>query len=103
MDCRSWPDRSAVTKNATPPTMNQGFHKAKLQRVWDGPTAVAMPAVSDRSTSSTTTPRTNKAAPTNDGRRRAAVPVVPAVVDGSFFAWPKGRLLPTRAPVRRGR
>jgi 1-acyl-sn-glycerol-3-phosphate acyltransferase len=32
--------------------------------------------------------------------RRAGVPVVPAVVDGSFYAWPKGRLLPTRHPVR---
>jgi hypothetical protein len=25
---------------------------------------------------------------------------VPAVVDGSFFAWPKGQLLPHRHPVR---
>ncbi len=32
--------------------------------------------------------------------RKAGVPVVPAVVDGSFFAWPKGRLLPQRHPVR---
>lgn len=32
--------------------------------------------------------------------RRAQVPVIPAVVDGSFIAWPKGRLLPSRHPVR---
>ena len=32
--------------------------------------------------------------------RRAGVPVVPAVVDGSFNAWPKGQLLPGRHPVR---
>jgi 1-acyl-sn-glycerol-3-phosphate acyltransferase len=32
--------------------------------------------------------------------RKAGVPVVPAVVDGSFAAWPKGQLLPGRHPVR---
>ena len=32
--------------------------------------------------------------------RRAGVLVVPAVVDGSYYAWPKGRLLPTRSFTR---
>jgi 1-acyl-sn-glycerol-3-phosphate acyltransferase len=32
--------------------------------------------------------------------RKAKVPVIPAVVDGSFRAWPKGQLLPGRHPVR---
>lgn len=32
--------------------------------------------------------------------RKAKVPVIPAVVDGSFGAWPKGRLLPRAHPVR---
>src|SRR5687767_5751448 len=32
--------------------------------------------------------------------RKAGVPVVPAVVDGSFFAWPEGRLLAQGHPVR---
>jgi 1-acyl-sn-glycerol-3-phosphate acyltransferase len=32
--------------------------------------------------------------------RKAKVPVILAVVDGSFRAWPKGRLLPGRHPVR---
>jgi 1-acyl-sn-glycerol-3-phosphate acyltransferase len=32
--------------------------------------------------------------------RKAGVPVIPAVVDGSFRAWPKGQLLPGRHPVR---
>ena len=33
--------------------------------------------------------------------RKAGVPVIPAVVDGSFEAWPKGQQLPARAiPVR---
>jgi 1-acyl-sn-glycerol-3-phosphate acyltransferase len=32
--------------------------------------------------------------------RKAEVPVVPAVVDGSFYAWPKGRVLPASHPVR---
>ncbi len=32
--------------------------------------------------------------------RRAGVPVIPVVIDGSFKAWPKGRLLPGTAPVR---
>jgi 1-acyl-sn-glycerol-3-phosphate acyltransferase len=32
--------------------------------------------------------------------RKAKVPVIPAVIDGSFRAWPKGRLLPGSHPVR---
>jgi 1-acyl-sn-glycerol-3-phosphate acyltransferase len=32
--------------------------------------------------------------------RKAKVPVIPAVVDGSFGAWPKGQLLPGRHPIR---
>jgi 1-acyl-sn-glycerol-3-phosphate acyltransferase len=32
--------------------------------------------------------------------RRAGVPVIPAVVDGSFYAWPKGQPLPVHHPVR---
>ena len=32
--------------------------------------------------------------------RKAKVPVIPAVIDGSFGAWPKGRPLPQRYPVR---
>jgi 1-acyl-sn-glycerol-3-phosphate acyltransferase len=32
--------------------------------------------------------------------RKAGVPVVPAVVDGSFRAWPKGQILPHPGPVR---
>ena len=32
--------------------------------------------------------------------RKAGVPVVPAVIDGSFRAWPKHTLLPRRYPVR---
>jgi 1-acyl-sn-glycerol-3-phosphate acyltransferase len=32
--------------------------------------------------------------------RKAGVPVVPAVVDGSYAAWTKGRKLPTPHPVR---
>jgi 1-acyl-sn-glycerol-3-phosphate acyltransferase len=32
--------------------------------------------------------------------RKAKVPVLPAVVDGSFRAWPKGQLLPGRHRVR---
>jgi 1-acyl-sn-glycerol-3-phosphate acyltransferase len=32
--------------------------------------------------------------------RKAEVPVIPAVVDGSFKAWRKGKLLPSRHPVR---
>lgn len=31
--------------------------------------------------------------------RRAKVPVIPAVVDGTFEAWPKGRKLPSHFPV----
>ena len=32
--------------------------------------------------------------------RRAGVPVVPAVIDGSYLAWPKSRSLPRRHPIR---
>ena len=32
--------------------------------------------------------------------RRAQVPVIPAVVTGSFEAWPRGRTLPLARPVR---
>jgi 1-acyl-sn-glycerol-3-phosphate acyltransferase len=32
--------------------------------------------------------------------RKAEVPVIPVVVDGTFRAWPKGKLLPARHPVR---
>lgn len=32
--------------------------------------------------------------------RKAKVPVIPAVIDGSFYAWPKGQLLPGRHPIR---
>jgi 1-acyl-sn-glycerol-3-phosphate acyltransferase len=32
--------------------------------------------------------------------RKAKVPVVPAVIDGSFAAWPKGSVLPSPHPVR---
>lgn len=32
--------------------------------------------------------------------RKAKVPVIPAVVDGSYGAWPKGQLLPSPHPVR---
>ena len=32
--------------------------------------------------------------------RRAGVPVVPAVIDGSFQAWPKGAKFPRRHPIR---
>ena len=32
--------------------------------------------------------------------RKAKVPVIPAVVDGSFDAWPKGRALPQSHPIR---
>ena len=32
--------------------------------------------------------------------RKAGVPVVPAVVEGSFAAWPRGQLLPSPRPVR---
>lgn len=32
--------------------------------------------------------------------RRAGVPVIPAVVDGSFEAWPKGAKLPRPHPLR---
>ena len=32
--------------------------------------------------------------------RRAGVPVIPAVIDGSFDAWPKGRPLPSAHPIR---
>ena len=32
--------------------------------------------------------------------RKAKVPVIPAVVDGSFGAWPKGRKLFQRHPIR---
>jgi 1-acyl-sn-glycerol-3-phosphate acyltransferase len=32
--------------------------------------------------------------------RKAKVPVVPAVIDGSFKAWPKGKIVPGRHPVR---
>ncbi len=32
--------------------------------------------------------------------RRAGVPVVPAVIDGSFAAWPKGAKMPRRYPIR---
>lgn len=32
--------------------------------------------------------------------RRAGVPVVPAVIDGAFEAWPRNRLLPRPAPIR---
>jgi 1-acyl-sn-glycerol-3-phosphate acyltransferase len=32
--------------------------------------------------------------------RKAKVPVIPAVIDGSFRAWPKGQALPDRHPVR---
>jgi 1-acyl-sn-glycerol-3-phosphate acyltransferase len=31
--------------------------------------------------------------------RKARVPVIPAVIDGSFRAWPKGQTLPDRHPV----
>lgn len=32
--------------------------------------------------------------------RKAGVPVIPAVVDGSFAAWPKDQKLPTPHPIR---
>jgi 1-acyl-sn-glycerol-3-phosphate acyltransferase len=32
--------------------------------------------------------------------RKADVPVIPAVIDGSFHAWPKGKKLPVGHPVR---
>ncbi|WP_428939100.1 lysophospholipid acyltransferase family protein [Fontivita pretiosa] len=32
--------------------------------------------------------------------RRAAVPIIPAVVDGSFGAWPRGALLPRPGHIR---
>ena len=32
--------------------------------------------------------------------RRADVPVIPAVIEGSFQAWPKGAKLPRRHPIR---
>ena len=32
--------------------------------------------------------------------RKAGVPVVPAVIDGSFLAWPKGKKIPGPHPVR---
>ena len=32
--------------------------------------------------------------------RRAGVPVVPVVIDGSYEAWPKGRKLPRAHPIR---
>jgi 1-acyl-sn-glycerol-3-phosphate acyltransferase len=32
--------------------------------------------------------------------RKARVPVIPTVIDGSFRAWPKGQLIPGRHPVR---
>jgi 1-acyl-sn-glycerol-3-phosphate acyltransferase len=32
--------------------------------------------------------------------RKAKVPVIPTVIDGSFRAWPKGQALPHRRPVR---
>jgi 1-acyl-sn-glycerol-3-phosphate acyltransferase len=32
--------------------------------------------------------------------RRAGVPVVPAVIDGAYQAWPKGVMLPRSMPIR---
>lgn len=32
--------------------------------------------------------------------RRANVPVIPAVIDGSFKAWRKGHIFPQRTPIR---
>jgi 1-acyl-sn-glycerol-3-phosphate acyltransferase len=31
--------------------------------------------------------------------RRAGVPIVPAAIDGSFAAWPRGRKLPRFHPI----
>jgi len=32
--------------------------------------------------------------------RRAGVPVIPAVIDGTFEAWPRGKKLPKHFPIR---